>query len=149
MREISFKSISCPWPIPPVVRLPGLVLTRVTLPCWAVFPLTVQENTSRFSLSVAESWHHHCVHVWCLGMLQGWLLEVFLFIFSSPSPLIIGWISLHVWRLAKGSSFGEEKWITWARPSAGINHACSVEATGDIPATSQRKQPCVLCDFLF
>lgn len=31
----------------------------------------------------------------------------------------------------------------------GINHASSVEATGDIPATSQRNQPCVLCDFLF
>lgn len=116
-------------------------------------PLTVWEDRNWFSWTVAGSWCHYCAHVWRSGMLQGWLLEVFLFIFSSSTafyhPLIIGWLSLHVWRQAKKAFFSEEKWILWAILSAGINFACSVEVTRDIPATLQRKQPCVLCDFLF
>lgn len=128
MQEISFKSISRLWPIPPVLRL-GEHVNQDDPSLSGHVPLTVQEDTNRFLWSVARSWRHHCVDVWCLGMLLGWLLEVFLFLFNSPSAFyhtfIIGWMSLHEWRQAKEASFGKEKWILWARPSAGINHACS------------------------
>lgn len=49
---------------------------------------------------------------------------------------------MHACGQAKEASFSEKKWILWARPSAGINHACSVEATGEASYFTEEADMC-------
>lgn len=132
--ETSFKIIDCLWPHVP--RL-GEYFNWHDPSLLGHVPLTLQEGTS--TISVAGNWSHQCVYVWSLNTFPRRPLQMLIFMFNSPCtfchPFLTEWILLHIWRQAReGRFFWWGKYTLWARPSAVVNHACSAEATGYIPA---------------